>query len=97
MCTDLINKLEFCEKVTYLESEHTVEHFRNVLWDTMFFDRTYRKSDRIEAQKKDEQLLKKADRAWRDLVASQVSLEVTPEFAAALDRIVEAAKKELLV
>lgn len=97
MCIDLINKLEFCEKRTYLESEHTVEHFRNVFWDTMFFDRTYRKSDCIEAQKKDEQLLKKADRAWRDLVASQVSLEVTPEFAAALDRIVEAAKKELLV
>jgi trimethylamine:corrinoid methyltransferase-like protein len=96
MCVDLISQLEFCEKSTYLESEHTLRHFRDVLWATRLFDRTYRRPGNILPHEEDGRILAKADRAWRELVAAQKPLEVHPRFAAELDRIVEAAKRELL-
>jgi len=96
MCVDLISQLEFCEKSTYLESEHTLRHFRDVLWATRLFDRTYRRPGNILPHEEDGRILEKADRAWRELVAAQKPLEVDPRFAAELDRIVEAAKRELL-
>ncbi|HWQ53747.1 MAG TPA: trimethylamine methyltransferase family protein [Bryobacteraceae bacterium] len=95
MCIDLINELEFCETSTYLENEHTFRHFRDVLWVTRMFDRTYRNGD-IAPHQEDRCLLEKADKAWRDLVSRQKPLEVDSRFAAELDRIVEAAKAELL-
>jgi len=96
MCVDLINQTEFCQKGTYLETEHTFKYFRDILWDTKFFDRSYHDIQSGKVQISDEKLLKKADQAWRDLVAQQEPIEVDPKFAAELDRIVEAAKKELL-
>ena len=96
LCVDLINELEFCEKIAYIESEHTFRHFRDVLWDTRYFDRTYRREEALRPGEEDEKILRKADEAWREIVAEQETIEVDPEFAAELDRIVEAARKELL-
>jgi len=95
MCVDLINKLGFCENGTYLESEHTLNHFRDVLWDTRVFDRTYRSSSEEETRKS-AQLLQKADQVWRDLVSAESPIEHKPAFITELDHITDAARKELL-
>ena len=92
---DLINELQFCDKQTYLESEHTFKFFRDIVWDTTVFDRTYRE-DEIGCVESNEQILKKADKQWRQLVAEQPEIEVDSKFKKQLDEIVEAAKKELL-
>jgi trimethylamine--corrinoid protein Co-methyltransferase len=96
LCVDLINRLEFCESGTYLEDEHTFRHFREVLWDTQFFDRRYRDGETVTCSQADEAILGKADRAWRELVAGQDDIERDPGFLKELDRIVDAAKEDLL-
>ena len=96
LCVDLINELDFGEHGTYLESEHTRRHFRDVLWNTQIFDRTYRREESLTTVEADTGILDRADKAWRDLVAAQEPVEVSPELVAKLDRIVEAARKELL-
>jgi len=96
LCVDLIKELEFCENGTYLESEHTYRHFRELQWDTEVLDRTYRDEGALSCAQTDEEILRKADQAWRDIVAGQETLAVTPAFAAEVDRIVADAGKELL-
>ncbi len=97
MCLDLINELEFGEKKgAYIETEHTFKHFRDVLWDPKYLDRTYRKKTSLEPATQESKLLEKADQTWRELVASQEPPELAPEFVAEVDRIVAAARKELL-
>jgi len=95
MCLDLINDLAFCEKTTYLESEHTLANFRDVIWDTEFFDRTYRAGAAGDPDA-DRKILAAADQKWRDLVASEKDVEIDPAFAAEVNRIADAARKELL-
>jgi trimethylamine:corrinoid methyltransferase-like protein len=92
---DLIQELAFCERQTYLESEHTLKHFRRLGWYPQLFDRTYCDHTR-PAPAGDEKLLQKADRRWRELVDAQPASEVELGFARELDRIVAAARKELL-
>lgn len=92
---DLINDLMFCEQRTYLESEHTLAHFRNLGWYPQFFDRRFCNHAQA-ALCGDDAMLQSADQAWRKLVASQEAVEVEPAFARELDRIVEAARAELL-
>lgn len=96
LCVDLINQLQFCEKASYLESDHTLRHFRDVLWGSRFFDRTYRQEETLTTGETDEAILQKADQAWRDIVTKHQPVEVDPRFATELDRIVQAARKELL-
>ncbi|MBC8874027.1 MAG: trimethylamine methyltransferase family protein [Planctomycetes bacterium] len=97
LCVDLINQLQFCEKATYLESDHTLRHFRDVMWDSPFFDRTYRQEESLTATESDEAILGKADQAWRDVIAKHQPIERNSRFVTELDRIVQAARKELLV
>ena len=96
LCLDLIDEIEFCGNGTYIESQHTFDRFREVLWDPRFLDRTYRKEGALKAGDQDEKMLAKADRAWRELVADQPDVQVDPAFAAELDRIVEVARSELM-
>ena len=92
---DLIDELLFCERRTYLESEHTLAHFRGTGWYPRLFDRKY--ADHTQpASGADEKLLRQADQAWRKLVAAQEPMVVEPAFARELDRIVDAARAELL-
>lgn len=95
LCPDLINDLEFCEKSTYLENEHTLKHFRDALWDPMFMDRTYG-TPKESPNESNEKMLQKADTAWRELLAEEKSIKVDPEYAGELDKIVGAAEKEFL-
>jgi trimethylamine--corrinoid protein Co-methyltransferase len=96
LCVDLINELEFCEEKAYLETEHTLQHFRNIGWDTRLFDRTYRREQELKPREADERILQEADRRWRSLVASHRSPERDGRFRAELDRLVKKAHEELL-
>lgn len=95
LCTDLINRLAFCEGDAYISSEHTLAHFREVLWDTRYFDRTYRREATYRPDEADRQLLAKADQDWRRLVREHVSPERDAAFLAELERITAAARREL--
>lgn len=92
---DLINELVFCERGTYLESGHTLGFFRRVGWHPKLFDRTYCNHAQ-PAPCSDEKLLQKADQAWRELVAGQPEPQIDPALAREVDRIVAAARAELL-
>ena len=95
LCLDLINELTFCRHGTYLETDHTLRHFRRVGWNPSLFDRRYH--DHAQpAVFGDGDILERADRAWRELVASQEPVEVEPSMVKELDRIVQAAREELL-
>ena len=95
MCLDLIESLEFGAGRTYLEAEHTLEHFRQVGWNPRLFDRTYC-DHTAPVVLGDEEMLEKADRTWRELVAAQTPPEHDAAFLKELDRIIDAAKQELL-
>jgi len=92
---DLINELLFCERETYLESEHTLAHFREVGWNPRLFDRSYFDHTR-SAPCGDERILQQADQTWRQLVANLPAPTLDPIMMRELDRIVMAAEKELL-
>ena len=67
-----------------------------MLWDPKYFDRSYRKDGNLTPGMHDKGLLDKADKEWRDLVVSQAELECSTQWRAELDRIAEAARKDLL-
>jgi trimethylamine--corrinoid protein Co-methyltransferase len=92
---DLIHELRFCEQGTYLESEHTLSHFRDVGWNPRLFDRRY--VDHAQpAPCGDERILEQADQAWRRLLANQPAPSLDAARRRELERIVSAARKELL-
>lgn len=92
---ELINELVFCERRTYLESELTLAHYRRLGWYPQLFDRAY--CDHAQpAPASDEKLLQAADERWRKLVDAQPAVTVEPGFAGELERIVAAARRELL-
>ena len=95
LCLDLIDELEFCTGRTYLESEHTLRHFRQLGWNPRLFDRTAC-DHTASAEVGDEKLLVEADQMWREILASHPPVQRQREFVAELDRIVEAARAELL-
>ena len=85
----------FCQHHTYLETQHTAQRYRSVGWYPRLFDRAY--CDHTQpAAPSDEAFLQQADEAWRQLVAAQQPPHVEPGFARELDRIVAAARVELL-
>jgi trimethylamine--corrinoid protein Co-methyltransferase len=96
LCAELINRMEFCETEAYLQTDHTREHFREVMWDTRIFDRTYRKETTYLPERADRKILDEADAQWRRLVASQSAPPREARFTAELDRIVETARRELM-
>jgi len=92
---ELIHEMLFCERGTYLENEHTLAHFRDIGWNPRLFDRSY--FDHTQpAPCGDERILQQADQTWRRLVASQSAPTLDAATRRELDRIVTAAKKELL-
>ncbi len=68
---------------------------RQVGWQSRLFDRRYC-DHTAPATLGDEKMLQDADRAWRELVAAQPDPEPNPALADQLDRIVAAARAELL-
>jgi trimethylamine:corrinoid methyltransferase-like protein len=97
LCVDLINEMEFCEKSAYIQTDHTLHHFRDLLWDSQLLDRTTRQERAYLPAREDEALLRQADQAWRKLVETARPVERDERFLRELDRIVEAARQELLM
>lgn len=93
---DLIKRIGFGEKDNYLSSEMTLEYFKDILWDPELLDTTYRKHESYRPDEMDRQLLDKADRKWRRLVEAQEEIEVSPVFRQKVEKVVKAAKQELL-
>jgi trimethylamine--corrinoid protein Co-methyltransferase len=96
LALDVINAMEFAETASYLSADHTALHFRETLWDAKYFDRAYRGAEEWKPGEEDEKLLRKADAAWREIAAAQRDPERAPDFLREVDRIAEAARKELL-
>jgi trimethylamine--corrinoid protein Co-methyltransferase len=96
LAVDLIEALGFCEREAYIGAEHTLRHFREMLWDPRLFDRTYRREETYRAEEADRRLLDQADGQWRELVKVQPPIERDAPFRAELERIVSAARTELL-
>jgi trimethylamine---corrinoid protein Co-methyltransferase len=95
MGLDLIAKMEFGTRRTYLDTDHTLKHFRQVGWNTKLLDRTY--CDHTKpVTLGDEKLLEAADHRWRELVAGQPKSEPEGNLVRELDRIVAAASEELM-
>jgi trimethylamine--corrinoid protein Co-methyltransferase len=96
LAVDSIEALGFCEREAHISTEHTLHHFREVLWDPRLFDRTYRRDEPYRAEEADRRLLDRADEEWRALVKAQPPLERDAAFRAELERILAAARIELL-
>lgn len=95
LCLDLIHERDFCRHGTYLETDHTLRHFRRVGWNPSLFERRYH--DHAQpAVFGDREILDRADRAWRERVASHKPIDVQPRVVQELDRIVQAARAEIL-
>jgi trimethylamine--corrinoid protein Co-methyltransferase len=97
LCVDLINEMEFCEKSAYIQTDHTFRHFRDLLWDSQLLDRTTKQERAYLSNREDRALLQKADQAWRRLVETARPVERDKLFLRELNRIVEAARRELLI
>jgi len=97
LCVDLINEMEFCEKSAYIQTDHTFRHFRDLLWDSPLLDRTTKQERAYSPSREDESLLQQADQAWRKLVETARPVERDERFRRELNRIVEAARRELIV
>ena len=95
MCLELINELMFCSRRTYLETDHTLRHFRRVGWNPKLFDRSYCVHT-APAGGGDGEILDKADQSWRELVAAGEPIEVEDALVSQIDRIVASAAEELL-
>jgi trimethylamine--corrinoid protein Co-methyltransferase len=95
LCVELINDMAFCEHSAYLETEHTLNHFRSTMWDTTLFDRTYRREGNLTPSGADARILEEADSQWRRIVASHTTPARDSRFRAELDRIVQAACRAL--
>ena len=96
LCLDLIREMGFGERASYLETEHTFRHFRQIQWDSRLFDRTYRSGTLPRPGEEDERVLAKADAQWRELVAAQEPPGIDAHFIAEVERIAQAARKDLM-
>jgi trimethylamine--corrinoid protein Co-methyltransferase len=96
LCVDLINEMEFCENSAYIQTDHTFRHFRDLLWDSQLLDRTTKQERAYLPDQEDEALLQQADQAWRKLLETARPVERSERVLREMDRIVEAARRELL-
>jgi trimethylamine--corrinoid protein Co-methyltransferase len=95
LCLDLIEELEFGVQQSYLETEHTARHFRHIGWNPELFDRSYC-DHTAPVSLGDEKMLDQAEQKWRQYVAAHEPPQRDAHFLRELDRIVAAAKQELL-
>ncbi len=85
-----IEKVGMGERKTFLECEHTLKHYQEVLWEPELLDRgPWEKG-------KEEKLLQKAHEKWREMLKNYSPPQVDREKAKAIHEVVERARKELL-
>ena len=78
---------------SYLASDHTMRHFREAMWYPRLFDR---RTDTAQGGGDEAGILRRAEEAWRDAVASYRQPEIAPEKAKALQSVLDRARLELI-
>ena len=93
---DLIHKIGFGDKYNYLSSEHTLQYFRDILWNTDLLDTTYRKNEYYKSDEMDRELLTRAESRWKELVSSCKEIDIAPEIKHKIKKVIEKARRDLL-
>ncbi|MBT3320637.1 MAG: hypothetical protein HN389_12830 [Clostridia bacterium] len=94
LALDAINEIAFGEDMIYLEHEHTLNNFRQHMWETDIFDRGYSVSS--DPADEDRKLLERADEKWRSLVQNAPIYVLDKHKQREIDRIVQVGKKDIL-
>jgi trimethylamine--corrinoid protein Co-methyltransferase len=80
---------------SYLESEHTLTHYRNSLWFPKLLDRHVWRDDLSESVP-DTDLLQRAEAQFNEIVARYAKPEVDEDKLERVRQVVRRARKELL-
>jgi trimethylamine---corrinoid protein Co-methyltransferase len=80
---------------TFLDTDHTMRLFREVLRHPLFLDRSARRSDAEEAEKSDG-LLDRAQGRYEEMKRTAPEFTASDEICRAVDKVVDRAKKNLL-
>jgi len=89
---DTIQSVAGSGRNMFLDTEHTVEHFRDALWLPKLLTRTPTEDTRSDADR----LLAAADQKWRAALRTYEPFELDPAVDTALTDLIERAERELL-
>ena len=92
LALDLIDRVGIGEGRSYLDTEHTFEHYREALWMPQLLDVSMWR-DGQEAGREG-RMLERAGQKWRALVEAWEQPEVDADLLAGVHRIVERAKRD---
>jgi len=93
MALDEIEAIGIGEGKSYLDTDYTFEHFRDALWMPRLLDVSEWR-DEVEPGRGRE-LLQKANRQWKERLASWQPPETNTDLLAAVHEVVERAKREI--
>lgn len=79
---------------SFLESEHTLKHFRQAIWNPRLLDRTVWRGDDLEANA-DRELLEKAEKVWRDALQTYKPPQRDDRIIKEVGNTVRRARKEV--
>ncbi len=94
LALDAINEIAFGEHMIYLEHEHTLNNFKEHMWETDIFDRGHGVSS--DPADEDRKLLERADEKWRALVKDAPMYVLDKHKQREIELIVQAGKKDIL-
>jgi trimethylamine--corrinoid protein Co-methyltransferase len=95
LAVDLIRQVALEHKRSFLESEHTLRHFRESLWRPRLMDRTSWEGGDPERQK-ERQALEAAEGRWRGALAAYRPPEIPADKLRAVDQVMRRAREALL-
>ncbi|MBM3709765.1 MAG: hypothetical protein FJW61_05025 [Actinobacteria bacterium] len=93
---EMIHEIGFSEKSNYLGSQQTLDLFKEVLWNTEFLDTSYRRKKSYRAEDMDSEMLDKADKKCKAIIAGVKDLDIPGHFIKKIDKVINSARKELL-
>jgi len=93
MAIDEIDAVGIGEGRSYLDTDHTFEHFREALWMPQLLDVSEWR-DGVEARR-DRELLRKANAQWKERLASWEPPDINEALLAEVHEVVERAKREI--
>lgn len=96
MALEAINEIAFGESMTYLEHEHTLENFRDHLWDTKIFETNFGLIENSSLWECEERILDRAEERWRELLKNAPEFELPEYKKREIDKIVKEGKKDIL-
>lgn len=95
IAVDLIEKIMKGDRTDFLDTDHTLSHFRSEQWRPRWFDRTLWQGQSAETGA-ELKMLERIDRYCKDAVGRYERPDVDPNRTAELRRILEAAEREIL-